>query len=129
MPILLMWFGYGVPMSIQDMIQIALFPALMALMKLDTILEEIIRSRTAAATVKVQEETATRCCNVTGPYHKLSHFEIDTTTSRWICFPVHMVVLGCKFWFGLMFQLIRWYNWWHIINTTCEPYVLILLVK
>ena len=38
----------------------SVFPAFMMLLKLDTILEEIIRSRTAAATVKVQEETATR---------------------------------------------------------------------
>ena len=59
LPILLMWFGYKVPISVQDMIQIALFPAFMMLLKLDTILEEIIRSRTAAATIKVQEEIAT----------------------------------------------------------------------
>ena len=56
LPILLMWFGYAVPISVQDMIQICCFPACMMLLKLDTIIDEIIRSRTAAATVKMHEK-------------------------------------------------------------------------
>ena len=55
LPLSLMWFGYKVPITLPDMIQTAVFPALMMLMKLHTILEEIIESRTAKVILKAQE--------------------------------------------------------------------------
>ena len=122
LPILLMWFGYKVPISVQDMIQIAFFPAFMMLLKLDTILEEIIRSRTAAATVKVQEETATRASRRRKSlYRGLSHFEIADQQQAAVPRVVHMGAAGCKFLFGLMFLIIAMVQLVVQNNTTCEP--------
>eukprot|EP00942_MAST-04A_sp_MAST-4A-sp1_P003239 g3239.t1 len=122
LPILLMWFGYNVPISVQDMIQIAFFPAFMMLMKLDTILEEIIRSRTADATLEAQEKTATRASRRRKSlYRGLSHFEIAEQQQAAVPYPVHMGAAVCKFLFGLMFLLIAIVQLAVQHNTTCEP--------
>eukprot|EP00944_MAST-04C_sp_MAST-4C-sp1_P001012 g1012.t1 len=122
LPILLMWFGYKVPISVQDMIQIAFFPAFMMLLKLDTILEEIIRSRTAAATIKVQEETAKAYFRRRKSlYRGLSHFEIADQQQAAVPRVVHMGAAGCKFAFGLMFLIIAIVQLAVQHNTTCEP--------
>eukprot|EP00943_MAST-04B_sp_MAST-4B-sp1_P002794 g2794.t1 len=104
------------------MIQIAFFPAFMMLMKLDTILEEIIRSRTAAATVKVQEEAATRASRRRKSlYRGLSHFEIAEQQEAAVPRVVHLGAAGCKFVFGLMFLIIAMVQLVVQHNTTCEP--------
>ena len=121
LPLSLMWFGYKVPISVQDMIQIAFFPAFMMLLKLDTILEEMIRSRTAAATVKVQEETATRASRRRKSlYRGLSHFEIAEQQQAAVPRVVHMGAAGCKCIFGLIFLSIAIVQLAVQHGTTCE---------
>eukprot|EP00942_MAST-04A_sp_MAST-4A-sp1_P005979 g5979.t1 len=122
LPILLMWFGYNVPISVQDMIQIAFFPAFMMLMKLDTILEEIIRSRTADATLEAQEKTATRASRRRKSlYRGLSHFEIAEQQQAAVPRAVHMGAAGCKFAFGLTFLIIAIVQLVVQNEIACEP--------
>lgn len=122
LPSLLMWFGYNVPISVQDMVQIAFLPAFMMLMKLDTILEEIIRSRTAAATLEAQEKTATRASRRRKSlYRGLSHFEIAEQQQAAVPYPVHMGAAVCKFLFGLMFLLIAIVQLAVQNEIACEP--------
>eukprot|EP00942_MAST-04A_sp_MAST-4A-sp1_P009889 g9889.t1 len=123
-PILIMWFGFAVPISIQDLMQVALFPAFMMLTKLDAILEEIIRSRTAAATVKAQENTASQVSRRRKSlYRGLSHFEIAEQQQAAVPRAVHMGAAGCKCVFGLMFLSIAIVQLAVQHNTTCEPFL------
>ena len=104
------------------MIQVAFFPAFMMLMKLDTILEEIIRSRTADATLEAQEKTATRASRRRKSlYRGLSHFEIAEQQQAAVPRAVHMGAAVCKFLFGLMFLIIAMVQLAVQNETTCEP--------
>jgi len=107
LPMFFMWFGYNVPISVQDMIQLAVFPAFMMLLKLDSILEEIIRSRTATATFKAQENAAVRNSRHRNSlYRGLSHFEIADQQQAAVPRVVHMIAAGCKFLFGMIFLIL-----------------------
>ena len=102
-------------------IQIAVFPAFMMLMKLDTILEEIIRF-VPQLQLSVQEKTATRASRCRKSlYRGLSHFEIAEQQQAAVPRAVHMGAAGCKFLFGSMFLLIAMVQLVVQNNTTCEP--------
>ena len=57
-PLGIMWFGYKVPISIDEMIQVTLFPALCLFTKLRSIFREIVRLRSFDAVKKHQFQTA-----------------------------------------------------------------------
>ncbi len=58
LPILIMWFGYNVPISVVDMMQIALFPAFCLWTKLRSIFREIIRVKCVQAVLKEEDRIA-----------------------------------------------------------------------
>ena len=53
-PICIIFFGYNVPIVIEEMLSITIFPALMLMLKLSTMFEEIIRSRSATVVSEMQ---------------------------------------------------------------------------
>ena len=55
-PLGTMWFGYQIPISIPEMMQITIWPSLCLLSKLRTILREIIRVRTDNAIIRQQNK-------------------------------------------------------------------------
>ena len=58
LPILIMWFGYKVPISVVDMMQIALFPAFCLWTKLRSIFREIIRVKCVQAVLEEEDRIA-----------------------------------------------------------------------
>ncbi len=57
-PLGMIWFGYGISISIPEMMQIAIWPSLCLLSKLRTILREIIRVRTDNAIIRQQNKVS-----------------------------------------------------------------------
>ena len=60
-PICIIWFGYNVPISIEETLSLTLLPAFLLMLKLSTMFEEIIRSRSAKRVLKFQTEYVQRC--------------------------------------------------------------------
>jgi hypothetical protein len=107
LPLMIMWFGYRVPISIEEMMQVSIYPAFTILMKLDTILEEIIRSRTAMATLTAQEQAATRASRRRKSlFRGLSHYEIGEQQQLFVPYYVHLGAGICKFAFGILFLIV-----------------------
>ncbi len=122
LPILLIWFGYQVYISAQDMVQIACFPAFMMLLKLDTVLEEIIRSRTAVAILKAQK----RCAKSSfrrreSLFRNLTYYNIEDQQQAAVPYAIHIGAGLCKFLFGLAFLLIASVQLAIHNNLSCEP--------
>jgi hypothetical protein len=111
LPPLLMWFGYSVPISVSDMVQIAFFPAVMMLIKLDTIFESIIRSHTGSIIIRMQEKTAARASRRRKSlFQTVNHYEIAKQQQADVLYAVHMGAGGLKFLLGFLFLLISIYQ-------------------
>ncbi len=124
-PIFVMYFGYRVPISVQDMLQITCIQTFTMLMKLDTILEEIIRSRTAKATLQAQEKTAAKVDrHRKSLFRGLSHYEIGEQQQIAIPKVVHMGAGCCKFIFGILFMCIGIAHLAVQNDVQCEPELL-----
>ena len=59
-PLCIIWFGYNVPISIEEMLSITILPSFLLMLKLSTMFEEIIRSRSAKRLFKFQTEYVQR---------------------------------------------------------------------
>ena len=57
-PLCTMWFGYGITISIPEMMQIAIWPSVCLLSKLRSIFSEIIRVRTDNAIIRQQNKVS-----------------------------------------------------------------------
>ncbi len=58
LPLAVMWFGYNVPVSIDEMARLTLVPGFTILKRLVTLLEEIIHRRTARTLLKAENKVA-----------------------------------------------------------------------
>ena len=105
LPLMIMWLSYQIPMSIEEMMQVSIYPAFTILMKLDTILEEIIRSRTASATLKAQEQASIRAMK-TKSLFEINHYEIGEQQITIVPYYFHIGAGICKFSFGILFLIV-----------------------
>jgi hypothetical protein len=53
-PLAFMWFGFQVPMTVQEMLLVVAWPTVITVLKLDDLMEENVRRRTAARLAKTQ---------------------------------------------------------------------------
>ena len=53
-PLCVLWFAYNIPLSISEMLSITMLPTFSILLKLDDILEEVIKSRSATHLLREQ---------------------------------------------------------------------------
>ncbi len=53
-PLAFMWFGFHVPMTVREMLLVVAWPTVSIVLKLDDLMEENVRRRTAARLVKTQ---------------------------------------------------------------------------
>eukprot|EP00943_MAST-04B_sp_MAST-4B-sp1_P000397 g397.t1 len=74
LPLSVMWFGYKVPISVADMIQIAFFPAFCLWTKLRSIFREIIRVKSVQAVLKDEDRIAKNLKR-----HRKSIYSVDET--------------------------------------------------
>ena len=98
-----MFFGYGVPIPIDEMIYILLFPACMILLKLETILEEIIRFRTANAVLHAQKSRASELARRKSLFSDIRLFELAEEQQASVPWQIHIAAAGLKLTFGIVF--------------------------
>eukprot|EP00942_MAST-04A_sp_MAST-4A-sp1_P000681 g681.t1 len=122
LPLLIMWYGYKVPISVEEMLQLTFLPSLSLLKKLDTILEGIIRFRTATTLLKAEEKAAVRASRRRNSFfNDITLFEVAKQQQEAVPYIVHVGAGICQAIFGIVFlctaivQLVAQHN------TTCEP--------
>ena len=105
-PICIIWFGYNVPIVIEEMLSITIFPALMLMLKLSTMFEEIVRSRSATAVLEVQTQYAQNSKRRRRSiFRNASHFAMIKKQQASVPYVVHVGSGITKILFGLFFCL------------------------
>ena len=105
-PICIIWFGYNVPIVIEEMLSITIFPALMLMLKLSTMFEEIVRSRSATAVLEVQTQYAQNSeRRRRSIFRNASHFAMIKKQQASVPYVVHVGSGITKILFGLLFAI------------------------
>lgn len=105
-PICIIQFGYHVPIAIEEMLSITIFPALMLMLKLSTMFEEIIRSRSAKEALKSQTQCARhRERRRSSIFRNASHFTMVQQQEASVPSFVHVGAGVTKILFGIFFAV------------------------
>ena len=103
-PVCIIWFGYNVPISIEEMLSMTILPAFLLMLKLSTIYEEIIRSRSAHTVLKFQTEYVQRHGRRRhSMFGRNSHFEMVKQQESSVPYFVHFGAGVTKIMFGILF--------------------------
>ena len=105
-PISIIWFGYNVPIVIEEMLSMTIFPALMLMLKLSTMFEEIIRSRSATVVSEMQTQYARRSKRQRRSiFRNAYHFAMVQKQEASVPYVVHVGSGITKILFGLLFAI------------------------
>ena len=106
-PLCVIWFGYQIPISITEMLQITFIPTFFLLAKLDDIFEEIVHQRTAACVIKDQVEHSVKMRRRRKSlFQQVAHIQMAEEQEKNIPRPVRFVAGTCKGCFGLFFLIV-----------------------
>ena len=103
-PLFVIWFVYGVPISIHEMFYLTLVPAISLLGKLDDILEEIIRHRCALQVLEKQRRLSSfKKRHRESLFGTMEHLSTAKKQQENIPVIVRKLAMSCKLLFGLFF--------------------------
>ena len=106
-PLCVMWFAYGVPISIPEMLSITLMPTFFMLGKLDDILEEGIHHRAAQQVLREQSRRSSELKRRRQSlFQQVAHLEMAKEQEDKVPRPVRWLAAGCKSLFGLFFLVV-----------------------
>eukprot|EP00944_MAST-04C_sp_MAST-4C-sp1_P015080 g15080.t1 len=121
MPLFITFFVYNVPTPIDEITLIVVFPACMMLLKLETILEEIIRYRTANALLRAQESIASSASRMRKSiFSDIRLFELAKEQQASIPYPIHIGAAAVKLVFGMVFLAIAILHLATFRNAECD---------
>lgn len=102
-----MWFAYNIPISLPEMLSVSLLPVVSILSKLDDILEEGVRHRSALQVYAFQSKSSRSMKrNRESVFQHLSHTQIAQQQEAQVPRPVRLCVAGTKGLFGLFFLMV-----------------------
>ena len=105
-PVCIIWFGYNVPISIEEMLSMTILPSFLLMLKLSTMFEEIIRSRSAKRfkfqTEYVQRRGRRRRSIFGGKFS----FEVVKQQESSVPYFVHFGAGVTKIMFGILFFVV-----------------------
>ena len=105
-PLCIIWFGYQVPISVNDMLVLTVVPGIMLLLKSNTIFDEIIRFRTANAILRAQQKVSAKVQRRRKSlFDDVTHFNIAKEQQENVPYFVRIGVGFCKFAFGCLFLI------------------------
>eukprot|EP00943_MAST-04B_sp_MAST-4B-sp1_P005764 g5764.t1 len=106
-PLCVMWFAYGVPISIPEMLSITLLPTFFMLGKLDDILEEEIHHRAAQQVLREQARHSVKLKRRRESlFMQPAHLQMAKEQEEKVPRPVRWLAAGCKGFFGIFFLVV-----------------------
>jgi hypothetical protein len=106
-PLSAIWFGFGIGISIPEMISMTLVPTFFMLSKLDDIVEEGIHHRSAQQVLKEQaKQSFMQKRRRESLFQQVAHLEMAEEQEARVPRPVRIVVATCKGLFGLFFLVV-----------------------